>query len=208
LGAMFFFLSNLAFPDSAFSPKKDKKTNLYPDQAVSQVFRSDRNGLTGLAILFKDNSLGWQDKIILELFDADCEKNLAREEINYFSALIENTEEFKFPPIPGSRDNLYCLKVTFKTASGRTKNFPDIWTNDTQTQGFGYINSGEKEKTSQRMLALRPLYSQADIGENLQELNQRMSQYKPWFFKDGYLTILVLLFLIATLATAVILIAL
>jgi len=58
------------------------------------------------------------------------------------------------------------------------------------------------------MLSMRPAYENDNWKQDISELSQRISQYKPWFLKHFYLDAIAILFIVLSVGLVTILILL
>ena len=70
----------------------------------------------------------------------------------------------------------------------------------------GEENLGEKKIYKGKTLVMKPAYGSDSFWKNMETLNDRISQYKPWFLKHFYLDAIVILFLATSVAIVIILI--
>jgi len=70
---------------------------------------------------------------------------------------------------------------------------------------FLSVNGEEKKNQS---LAMRPAYRNENIFQDFIELNQRISQYKPFFLKHYFLWFIIIGFIILSLTLIVMLVIL
>ena len=65
----------------------------------------------------------------------------------------------------------------------------NIEKNTAQNKGYTIKDKNGKTKyNGKNEIFFRQKYKNKTVGRDFQQLNQRMSQYKPWFLKGGYLT--------------------
>ena len=73
---------------------------------------------------------------------------------------------------------------------------------------FGLKNTTTAETFENKTLSVRGVYVNDNLGQDLRELSQRISQYKPWFLKHYFLEAIAILFMVLSVGLIVILIAL
>jgi hypothetical protein len=64
------------------------------------------------------------------------------------------------------------------------------------------------QKNDPSMLSMRPAYENDNWKQDISELSQRISQYKPWFLKHFYLDAIAILFIVLSVGLVTILILL
>ncbi len=203
------FFSSLAFPHSAPVFLKDGKAKLYPNKPISQKFTATDNGLSQLNFALQNADLSLRDKISLELKDENCEKILAKNEINFFTPSAQLYDQFKFPRIANSQGKTYCFSITFEPKNEKNGDYPFINISEAdEFKGMSYFNAETNKTFQNRSLVMKTAYANTNLSSNIQELTDRISQYKPWFLKENNLLFIVFFFIILTLclvATLVIL---
>ena len=102
----------------------------------------------------------------------------------------KNLYEFRFPRIVDSKNKSYCLIATFKPKKSSAKSIRIFTMGDEENQP----------------LSIRPVYKNNNIFADLNELNRRISQYKPWFLKHYFLYSIIILFLALLAGLVIILI--
>lgn len=199
LALIFFdFLANLSFPDTLPGSPKTDETKLYPKSPVFQIFTATENNLERINIGTKNIPDKLGSDVLFQLSDETCDKILAESKFGYFS-FLSDPKVFKFTKIPDSKDKKYCLKVTYLGDKKGKNGYPSIETsNQPADPNASYTNTGGKGGENKgKTLKIEPAYS-GTLSENLNQLNQRISQYKPWFLKGNYLFAIFALFLICS----------
>lgn len=200
----YFFLANLAFPDSDYNFVTGGSAKLYPGLPVFQIFTAKDNNLSQIKIALKNSSVNFSEKIVFELADENCEKILATDKINWYTP-VGIFYRFNFEKIKDSRDKKYCLSATFY--SNKKGDYPEISISKSEIfKDSSFTNTGKNKTYQGRTLIFRPAYENENVWQNLQELNQRMSQYKPWFLKNIYLSAIILLTIILSITLVLLLI--
>lgn len=200
----YYFFANLAFPESDYNFEIDGSAKLYPGLPVFQTFTAKENNLSQIKITLKNSSIKTGDKIIFELADENCANVLATDEISRFTP-VGMFYRFNFGKIEDSQDKKYCLHAAF--FSNQKGDYPEISTSkDEIFKDSSFTNTGKNKTYPDRTLVFRPAYENESTWQNLQELNQRMSQYKPWFLKNIYLSTIALLTIILSITLVFILI--
>jgi hypothetical protein len=201
---VFYKLSGLwSFSDPNWPLGKDEKVKIKNGTQIVQKFTADRNGLARIEVLFGSSNLDQGATLTMKIYDETC-SGLIRES-SFFSPSIgsDNTEDFVFSKIPDSKNKTFCLNLSFS---------PVI--NSKSTTVFAVSNSMSQNKSlmidgqnfSGQSLSMRPAYKNNNLWGDLTELNQRISQYKPWFLKHYYLAAVALSFIILSFILVAILI--
>jgi hypothetical protein len=186
------FFDLLSFPDSSIVLQKGALVKLHKKENLTQNFTANRDGLSKVEVLLRSPGIKFEngDKMKMEILDASCEKNLQEGFLTDAFLNTENLYEFRFDRIDDSQDQEFCLKATFQNQKENAK-------------AIQFFTMGEGEN---QPLSIRPVYKNESVCQDLSELNQRMSQYKPWFLKHYYLWTISILFLILSISLIAILI--
>ncbi|GBE16715.1 hypothetical protein BMS3Abin15_00537 [bacterium BMS3Abin15] len=212
LSFVFYYLAvTWDFPDSQWVIDKgnNEKIELEPGEKVTQKFTASRNNLSRIEILFAKANLSPGGKIIMEVNDENCSEKIRQAALNVVRLSSDSTYSFNFPKIKDSAGKTYCLVLYFEETKGKTKKDPRIFIHpNPPAANAGLYNQTLGEEYENQSLAMRPAYQNDSWRENLQELNQRISQYKPWFLKAGYLGVIAFSFIILSILLIVILILL
>lgn len=184
-------LLHLSFPESSYNfLGKDKRVELEPGKSVTQVFTASRDGLDRIKIMIGDlDTLGFRDSIHLTLTERDCETLIATDTITWLTPEPKIYSSFDFDRIDRSAGQSYCLKVSY-TAPNRPKQRPFIAASEGSSfADTAYTDEAKGRTYEGRSLQMRPSYSHVSFRDNLRELEERLSQYKPVFMK-GWIFIL------------------
>lgn len=188
------FLNLLSFHDSAILLKKGATVKLRPQESLNQKFFANRKGLTKIEVLLRSPGIKYEngDRMKMEILDSTCAKTLREGFLTDTFLNTENLYEFRFDRIENSKNQEFCLKATFQNQKENAKAIQFFTMGETENQPF----------------SIRPVYKNSHIFQDLNELNQRMSQYKPWFLKSYFLWFIMLGFLILLTALMIVLIIL
>lgn len=192
------------FPDTAWPLGKDDKLKV-KEEAI-QKFEAGRGNLSQIKILFGNSKVGTGGQLILKVYDESC-SNLIRESTNEIAELNSDVaRNFTFFPIKDSKEKIYCLKLTYdskenkkSTASVSVFAVPNTLPKNIDFSIDGIDLPGQS-------LSFRPGYRNTSWLGNITELDQRISQYKPWFLKAGYLIFIAFGFILFSIAAIVLLI--
>ena len=179
------FLTLLSFPDSSIALQKGTLAKLEPQNSLTQAFTANRQGLTKIEVLLRTPGIKIEngDTVATKLLDENCEKTLREGSLQKTYLNSDNLYEFAFDRLPDSAQKNFCLKLTFLPQKDSAKNI-QLFT----------MSDGENQP-----LSVRPVYVNQSFWQNIAELNRRMSQYRPWFLKDIFLSLIVLGFLIISI---------
>lgn len=183
--------SRLSFPDSSYNfLGKDKRVELEPGKNVTQTFVARRDGLDRIKIMIGDlDTLGYRDSVSLALAERDCETLIATATITMLAPEPKIYSSFDFNRIEHSAGQTYCLKISY-TAAERPKKRPYLAASEgTSFTDTAYFDEAKSRTYAGRSLQMRPSYSHASSWDNLRELEQRLSQYKPAFMKGSVLAL-------------------
>lgn len=178
------------FPDTRFPLEKGEKIKL-DESGAQQIFTASRDGLSGVNILFGGSNIKNGGTLSLSLLEADCATSIREEKRHLTTLNADNSTDFLFSRIPDSGGKTVCIHIRFTPEKGSKKAalfvIPDTLPNE---KGALSIN---KEARPGESIAFRPVYRNGNLIADLTELNQRISQYKPWFLKGAFLGMLALL---------------
>lgn len=191
------------FPDTTWSISKDDSVLLAKNKIVTQKFSASRNNLSEIQFFFGKSRKTEGGKMTLQILDENCQNKLREASIQEMPFDSDKTYDFSFSKIPVSKDKTFCLELTFKPNSATKGQKIFLATNTMPENKFLALDGQEIQGKS---LSMRPAYRNDNWWKNVQELNQRISQYKPWFLKQYYLATIAILFVILSIATVVILI--
>lgn len=205
------FFNSLSFSEYSQVFYKDGKVKLYDQSPVIQDnITSEKNNLAQINVALGENELSSGEKIKLELFDSEC-KNLIREsEINFFNQLpiLEKPgyARFKFDALKDSANKDYCIKITY-FGDRTSKELPTIHYDEGEEYSGSSFQNTEKNKIYENAsLIFRKAYVSETKVEDLKTLENRISQYKPWFLKNFFLCLIITFFIILSIAFVIILI--
>ena len=201
------FATLLYFPDSGVAFEKDNLVKVHASETITQKFTAGQNDLAKIEMLIRGPGLQYQngDKMKMILSDQTCQNQLRTGQLEPSFLASNNLYEFDFSRLPNSTGRTYCLKATFLSKKSSAKSIQIFTTNDASTPYF-LNNPTLGLEYKNQPLSLRPVYKGSNIFHNLNQLNQRISQYKPWFLKHFYLWAVLILFLALSITLAICLI--
>jgi hypothetical protein len=182
----------LSFSDQSISFEGDgQQEKLYADSPIIQKITAAENNFSQVNISISKFSGNFGDKIVMEVADESCEKIIHTSKIDAFSWSSPNYEKFRFENIPDSKEKTYCLKFTY-IPNGEEQD-KKAYISSYSYEGSSYINTGNKKNSGEqenRSLGLKPAYGNGSVWQNFSQLVDRMSQYKPDYFKSLSLEII------------------
>lgn len=194
-----------AFPDTNWEVRKDSRESLAAGQSFIQKFEASRNNLKQIEIRFADSKIGEGGEIKLQVYDENC-SDLIREKSRKVASLgSDETYNFPFEKISNSQGKIFCLKLTFEPKEQKRKANVYLVKNESPENKYLFDTQKNQELPGQS-LSMRPGYQADNWRGNIQKLNQRISQYKPWFFKHYFLYFIALGFILLSTAVVFILI--
>ena len=197
------FFSLLSFADSSLNFEgKSQQEKFYPGSPLIQKITATENNFNQVNVALKKFSPKLGDKIILEIMDGSCNSNLAKTQLDIFSWYSPTYAKFRFPAISDSQNKTYCLKFTH--ILGKFKPDKKAYIPAYSLAGASYINTGKSaEEQKDRSLGLKPAYGNGSTWQNFSQLLDRMSQYKPNYFKGISLEIIFILSFILIISFAI-----
>lgn len=208
------FFRQLSFPDNTQDIKRGERVELSVDDSLEQKFIAKNNGLNKIEILFGSKKLKKNYFLQFVLADKNCQKIIRQKTlVGEYSFNSKYLYAFNFPKIKKSQNKNYCLKIKYlsklKKEQLDPKNIIRIFTQGEnekleKEKKIDKIKPGNtddlmvklksgQEKVGLQNLSFRTSYTENSIFNSLQKLNQRMSQYKPWFLKGWYINIITIL---------------
>ncbi|GAB1446106.1 hypothetical protein MASR2M41_18570 [Flammeovirgaceae bacterium] len=202
------FVSLFAFPDPTFRLEKGDRVTVLPDETLEQPFVSSRDGLRQIEVLFGNFNLQGDTRLLLELKDNACVTVLARKMLSHGSFDSEHTSSFTFDRIPDSGGKMYCFTARVSGTMPLKKDKAPRFFIDKASPAAPYslIAPNGVQDRGTGAIAIRPGYANSTLSENVEELTDRISQYKPPFLKSWFLITFSFIGFILTLGTILLLI--
>ncbi len=190
----FRFFTLISFPDSHTILKKGETIKIFPDQTFTQTFMANRDNLDALQFLLRTPGPGDNDTVQVTVADETCTTPLREStmKVSYLNA--DNLYIASFAPIKDSHEKKFCAILSFSQTDPKTK-YLRFFTTDT-TDESKVLTLPQSEATKNQSLSLRLVYNNDTAWQDLRELNQRISQYKPWFLKGIFLTTIATTFVV------------
>ena len=179
-GILFYFLNNLSFSDSTVTFSQKKIKSLEKDSFIIQEFNSNRDGLSQINLNLERVNQAPSDNILIKLLTEDCGSEIAAERISARTLDTSTFYKFKFNRLLNSKDKRLCLKITSEASQLNDPTFSVVIS---ESVNDIYLKNLEQKKG---MVIMRPSFNNESLSQDLIELDQRLSQYKPWFYKKFY----------------------
>jgi hypothetical protein len=204
--AVFWMLAkNWAFPDTHWETRKDEKVSLEAGQALVQKFSASRDNLKQIEILFANSKIGNGAAVKVQIFSENCFELLREKSFQVSFLDSEEVLNFSFRKISDAREKVFCLKLVFEPKDQKKKAKVYIVENN-NPENITLFDTQKNRVLPEKSLSMRPGYQADNWRENIQELNQRISQYKPWFLKHYFLFFIAFAFILLSIVMVVILI--
>lgn len=200
------FFSVIAFPDGETEFEKGEVLKLSPTFSLTQTFVANRDNLMKIEFLMRTPGPREGDIVKMEIADENCTNVIRQGEMKQAFLSSDNLYDFQFSKIPDSKDKSYCLKITLIPQLVDSK-FIRFFTRENSNPLF-VLKDVDGAEIENQSLMIRLAYRNGNILQDVSELNQRISQYKPWFLKHYFLSIIVILFIVLSMGLVVILILL
>lgn len=201
---LFKLIGDWSFPDTSWPLEKDEKVKIEAGTPLVQKFTANRDGLARIKVLFANSSLGDGGTLAMKIYDETCVSFLRQSTFTVTSLDSDNTIDFAFSRIPDSKDKAFCLNLTYEPKKGAKSANIFLLNNPSPESQFLSLNGQVRPDQS---IAMRPAYQNASWWQNIIELDQRISQYKPWFLKSYYLMAIAFLFIFFSILAVVLLIS-
>ena len=203
----FRFFSILSFPDSSVVLEKGELLQINNKETYNQTFVANRNNLNRIQFLMRTPGIKAGDTVNVKLADETCSTSLRQGTLQFSFLNSDNLYVFDFPAVKDSLGKKYCAILSYQSKISKDKYlrfFTTANTNGAMTLTF----ADTKEEKKNQSLSMRLVYKNDSIWGDLNELNQRMSQYKPWFLKHFYIAFIGLFFVLSSLVLIIALIEL
>lgn len=181
----FRFSTLIAFPDP-HTLEQGEIRKFYPGETLSQQFIAKRDNLGTVQFLLKPPGIKKGDTVSVKLTDETCTESIREGVLEIPFLNSDNLYLFRFPRVEDSKGKTYCLLLSLQTE--HKKKYLRFFTTDGQA------------------LSMRTVYRNNHWWQDISELNDRISQYKPWFLKDTFIGTIAILFVLSSLILIVALI--
>jgi hypothetical protein len=194
----FRFFSIMTFPDSRTILEKGEALKIYPDQEFNQTFVANRDNLNRIEFLLRTPGPNKDNTVRVTLADETCTTPLRQGFLETPLLNADNLYVASFPPVEDSKDKKYCAIIAYPATETKTKYLRFFTTENTTPDTVLIFANGEETKN--QSLSMRLVYNNDTVWQDLGELNQRISQYKPWFLKHYYIATIGILSVILSIA--------
>ncbi len=168
------------------SLQKNSSIKISKGQELSGKFESTRANLTQVEILLGGGKKLNPKAVKAKLADENCSKIIREGSVNPSYLKRKDIYEFRFSKIADSKDKKYCLILGYEPQKLDAKNLQAYTSGDQPT--------------------MRAVYTNNNTWQNINELNQRVSQYKPFFLKHYFLWTIFLSFIFFSIFLIIVLI--
>lgn len=200
------FFNILSFPDPEIILEKGEIISLQPNFSLTQTFLAKRNNLTKIEFMLRKPGPKDNDIVKIEIADENCSKTIYQGTLEESFLASDNLYDFQFSKIPDSIGKTYCLKATFIPGHTDSQSIKFFMTENQDPKFILKDNSGAEIKN--QSLSMRLAYRNDTLSQDMSELSQRISQYKPWFLKHFYLNTIAILFVVLSIGLVTVLILL
>lgn len=197
------FGHELSFRDSSIVFTKGEPVKILPGETITQTFNPKSGALTKLEFLIRNPEPKPGDRVTVTVTDKTCETTLRETTLKPGYLDSDNLFVARFEPLPTASNGPLCVILNFDQTQHQSE-FLRFFTHESKPASFLDLTLAGGLQP-ERSLALRPVYTYPTLSQNLSELNDRISQYKPWFLKDGFLTFVALVFMGSTLTLLILL---
>ena len=199
------FVVNVSFPDSSIVLEKGDLFRLLPKQSLSQTFTANRDGLHEIEFLLRTPGVRQGDTVDMTLADATCTGTLRAGTLDVPFLNSDNLYVFAFPRITDSAGKRYCVTATLH-AGNKTTKYVQFFTTEADVLGAPLTDRSTETAMDGRALSMRPAYVNGSFAADMNELTERISQYKPAFLKGAIIATIAVAVAILSIALVVILI--
>ncbi len=175
----------IAFPDSRIVLRKSNSVTISPKNPLRQEFVATRDNLQSLQFLTRSSGIREDENVHVVLYEENCATPLREGDLMSAPLDSGNLAVFHFPKIADSQGKKYCVALSYQREIDGRDNLRFFTMVGNNESSPALIRGGE-ERTGE-VLALRPVYRNATLQEDLVELNREVSQYKPAFLKHHWL---------------------
>jgi len=194
------FFEQLNFADNSQRVARGERLEIVVGDILRQKFIARENGLSNIKILFGNKKLKKNYFLKFVLADGDCRNTIYQKEL--FGNYVFRSDylyDFSFPKIDNSADKQYCLQIIYdylgkerdkKVRKNRIRLFKDKINKDREEAVLMNSSGSWRQGAG---IVFRESYKNKQLWNDLKRLNERMSQYKPWFLKGCCLVVIVFL---------------
>lgn len=203
----YLFLANFSFSCKNLLPEKGEKIKLYPYQSLRYNFQASDNNLSAIKLLLESDGFIRGDKIKAEIKNASCNSVIQEKTLGPLSLDSNIYANFNFKKITDSKNKKYCLEITYLSERNGTKDLPYVYLSENPDfPGEKATDTHSGKEYDGYSLLLKTAYKKDNVWQNLEELDKRISQYKPWFLKKYYLAAIATGFIILSISVVAVII--
>lgn len=196
------FTKEFSFRDSTIILTKGEPIKILPGQTLTQTFIPKSGELKRIEFLIRNPEPKPGDIVTISLANHSCqtifrETKLKRSYLESDNLFIANFDT----PLTISSDEPLCAILHFDNKQHQSA-FLRFFTSESQPESLLELKLNDEIQTNQA-LSIRPTYIYPTLSQNLKTLNDRISQYKPWFLKSSFLTLTIIVFLFGTILLVV-----
>ena len=195
----------MSFPD-AHTLDRDEVQKILPGQTFSQKFIADRDNLETIQFLLRTPGLKGGDTVTVKVADETCSDTLREGLLERPFLNTDNVYIFTFPRLSDSKGKKYCILLSFQDTKNKSK-FLQFFTISQENIDLLLMDSANDQLVNGQSLSLRTVYRNDHWWQDLGELNDRISQYKPWFLKDFFIGTIGILFITLSITLIAVLIS-
>jgi hypothetical protein len=201
----FRFFANISFPDSGIVLEKGELYKLLPEKMLSQKFAANRDNLDKIEFLLRTPGVREGDTVDMTLADETCAGAIRKGTLEVPFLNSDNLYVFDFPRIADSNGKQYCITAMLH-AGNKTTKYVQFFTTDASILDAPVTDRSNDTAMDGRALSMRPAYVNGSVWQDMRELNQRISQYKPWFLKGALIATVAIFFVVLSIGLIAILI--
>lgn len=192
------FTQEFSFRDSSIILTKGEPIKVLPGQTLAQTFIPKSGKLKRIEFLIRNPEPKPGDIVTISLANHSCqtifrETKLKRSYLESDNLFIANFDT----PLTIASDEPLCAILRFDGKQHQSA-FLRFFTSESQPESLLELKLNGEIQTNQ-VLSIRPTYIYPTLSQNLKTLNDRISQYKPWFLKSSFLTLTIIVFLSSTI---------
>jgi hypothetical protein len=197
LAVIFFrFGTLLYFPGADDLLQKENLAKVQPKETLRQIFTAPKNNFAKVELILRTPGPKPGDAVEMKILDESCQKIISAGNLNSSFLSSNNLYEFAFTAISDSENKKYCLEAKFSPQKDTSKALNFFYT---AVPGANFQNITAGQNFENQSLSMRLVYKNSNIFGDLSELNQRVSQYKPWFLKHYFFSAIAFGFVILSI---------
>lgn len=200
------FLGGFGLGESGYNfLGKTKKVTLAPGEPVMQTFTAHENNLYQIRVVMGKTDLQGKDTLEFRLLDETCQNELALTTYTDKPNKQGAYTIFSFPAIQNSKGKQFCFVVMYSSEENRKSEKPYLSATDAPDSVFAdrtLTDTNKNKVYPSQTLFLRPAYTGGSLTDDLWNLVNRLSQYKPEFLKDWSIVVLFTILIVGSIDLA------